>query len=59
MFFLPLRKKIKESEYKTEQWPKNAAKVFEANVKTTYALMQSVDNDALYRVISCESAYEI
>ena len=57
--FLAIEKEFKEYEYKTELWPENIAKAFEANAKATYALMQFLNDDNLSRVNNCESAYEI
>jgi len=43
----------------TDPWPENVSKVFEANAKATYTLMQALDDDDFSRVINCESTFEI
>ena len=38
---------------------KSIAKAFEANAEATYAIMQSLNDDDLSKIINFESAYEI
>ena len=40
-------------------WSEAAAKDYEANAKTQYALTQALNDDDLSRVINCKSAYEV
>ena len=40
-------------------WSEATAKDYEANVKTQYALTQTLNDDDLSCVINCKSAYEV
>ena len=48
---LSVEKDFKESGHMTDLWPENISKEFKANA----ALMIALNDDALYRVINCES----
>jgi len=49
-----------ENEFKEpEEFDDAALKAYEANAKTTYALMQALNDDDLSRIIYCKSSYEI
>ena len=51
---LAIEKEFKESDHRTDHWPKHVSKTFEANAKATYALMQPLNDDDLSSVINCE-----
>ena len=42
-----------------KDWDENLNKVYDANTKATYALMQALNDDDLLRIINCVSAYDI
>ena len=39
--------------------PTNVSKAFKTNAKATYALMQALNNDDLFRVINYESVFTL
>jgi len=43
----------------TVPWLEIVSKAFETNVKATYALMQALNDDDLFRVINYESGFVI
>ena len=56
---IAIEKEFKEANHRTDPWPENISKAFDANAKPIYALLQALNDDDLFKVINCESVFEI